>query len=227
MFGSFKKVIRAVGTKINSNLEELADSIAGDNIVATDRTVILTKDSVNTLPSTNIAFGIEWDETPQNSTALDIDASVLCLNKDRKIEEVVYYGTVKIGDRIYSQNKSIMHSGDNLTGEDGDGDADDETIFINLNKVDKKTESIVMVVNIYDAESRGQTFNTSKVMRGRVYDTQTNKIIFQGDLSLEQGDSYSLIVGEFRRQGAGWKYVHLLKDGRMTLTEIKQYVENN
>jgi stress response protein SCP2 len=34
-----------------------------------------------------------------------------------------------------SQDGAIKHSGDNLTGE---GSGDDETIFINLNKVSEK-----------------------------------------------------------------------------------------
>ena len=46
----------------------------------------------------------------------------------------------------------ISHSGDNTTG---DGDGDDETIRIDLDKVPKETSELFITVNIY---SNGKTF---------------------------------------------------------------------
>ena len=54
--------------------------------------------------------------------------------------DVVYFGKKK------SRDGAILHGGDNTTGE---GSGDDETISINLSKVDPKVDSIWPVVTIY------------------------------------------------------------------------------
>jgi len=62
-----------------------------------------------------ISIGLGWD------SKVDIDASIICLDKHGRMIDWVYYS------RKISKDKAIIHSGDNLTGE---GSGDDETIRI-------------------------------------------------------------------------------------------------
>ena len=49
-------------------------------------------------------------------------------------------------NKLSSNNGSIIHSGDNLTGA---GSGDDEVIKIFFNKIDKNVDSIWPVITIY------------------------------------------------------------------------------
>ena len=65
-------------------------------------------------------FGLGWD------TRCDVDASIILFNKQGENIETIYYGNLK------NRDNSVVHSGDNLTG---DGDGDDEIITVNLGKL--------------------------------------------------------------------------------------------
>ena len=56
----------------------------------------------------------------------------------------VYFGNLK------SKDGAITHSGDNRTGA---GSGDDETISINLEKVDSSVETLWAVITIYTYSS--------------------------------------------------------------------------
>jgi len=51
-----------------------------------------------------IRIGLGWD------TKVDIDASIICLDRYGKMIDWVFYG------KKVSEDKAIIHSGDNLTG---------------------------------------------------------------------------------------------------------------
>lgn len=48
-------------------------------------------------------------------------------------------------------SESVVHMGDNLTGE---GEGDDEQILVDLTKVPANVERIAFTVTIYEAEER-------------------------------------------------------------------------
>jgi len=87
----------------------------------------LKKDQAIMIPTQvkKLMLGLGWD------TRLDIDASILLLDKDGKYFDHVSYS------KLQSNDKSIKHMGDNTTGE---GDGDDEEIVIDLNKLDKRVD---------------------------------------------------------------------------------------
>ncbi|WP_164305713.1 TerD family protein, partial [Streptococcus pneumoniae] len=49
----------------------------------------------------------------------------------------------------------VEHTGDNLTG---DGDGDDESVIVRLDKVESNIKSLFITVTIHDAEARRQNF---------------------------------------------------------------------
>lgn len=66
---------------------------------------------------TDICVGLGWD------TRCDIDSSILLFDADRNAVDNIYYGHKR------SANGSVVHEGDNLTG---DGAGDDEVINVYL-----------------------------------------------------------------------------------------------
>lgn len=162
-----------------------------------------------------IVVGLGWDPVEQKSSGgflsglfggggsskpnIDCDASVLMLQNDKlaRQEDVVYFG------RKTSACGSVVHSGDNLTG---DGDGDDEVITVTLNAVPAQFNKLVFVVNIYDAQSRQQHFGMIRNAYIRVLDPSTNNELIRYNLSEDYQNQTALITGEIYRHNNEWKF---------------------
>ena len=115
----------------------------------------------------SVMVGLGWDPVEKKKSGgflggllggggsgaeIDCDASVLLLDENGKLKakkNLVYFGNKT------SQDGSVVHSGDNLTG---DGDGDDEVINVNLNAISPSVHRLVFIVNIYQAKQRKQDF---------------------------------------------------------------------
>ena len=84
-----------------------------------------------------ITFGVAWETSEPN---LDLDSLVVIFDKWGNHVE-----TIDGLSRTSSRCGSINHHGDDVTGG-GDGDA--ETIGVNLTTIEKRTEVLVLVINI-------------------------------------------------------------------------------
>ena len=119
---------------------------------------------------TKIIVGLGWDTNKYDgSSDFDLDASVFMLGANGKIpseKNFIFY------NNLVSPDGSIKHTGDNLTG---DGDGDDETVLVELAKVDAAITELVFVVTIHEAEKRKQNFGQVRNAFIRLYDQDTNK----------------------------------------------------
>ncbi|KHD36157.1 stress protein [Clostridium acetobutylicum] len=137
-------------------------------------------------------FGVKQSE-------IDCDASVLMLNEDYKLENnnVVYFGNLR------SRCESVIHTGDNLTGE---GNGDDEVIYVTLDKVPSNIHKLVFAVNIYDCINRRQDFGMIKNAYIRVVNSSNNEELVRYNLTDDYSGKTTVIVGEIYRNGGEWKF---------------------
>lgn len=116
----------------------------------------------------NIFVGLGWDINHYDGESdFDLDASVFMTKENGKVGsdgDFVFYGN------LAHNSKSVVHMGDNRTGE---GEGDDEVINVKLDKVPDDYESIAVTVTIYDAESRLQNFGMVENAYVRVVDADT------------------------------------------------------
>jgi len=156
-----------------------------------------------------IVVGLGWDPVEQKrgffSSApanIDCDSSVIMLQNDRLADnqDIVYFG------RLKSECGSVVHSGDNLTGE---GNGDDETIIVSLNDVPAKYNKLVFVVNIYDSYNRKQHFGMIRNAYIRIINPTNNQELIRYNLSEDYHDQTSLITGEIYRHNDEWKFAAL------------------
>ncbi len=73
--------------------------------------ISLSKDNAGL---SKIMAGLGWDPVKSGGSQIDCDASVLMLNADDKLEKkenIIYFGNLS------SKCGSVVHSGDNLTGQ--------------------------------------------------------------------------------------------------------------
>ncbi|ARU60346.1 stress protein [Tumebacillus avium] len=158
---------------------------------------------------TNLIVGLGWDPVQpkkglfgfmKSEVNIDCDASALLLDANGKLTKeenlVCFYNRA-------SGCRSVLHSGDNLTGE---GDGDDEQIFIDLKKVPSDVHKILMVVNIYECENRRQDFGMIQSAFIRVVNKANNQELVRFNLSDDYSGKTALIVAEIYRHNGEWKF---------------------
>jgi stress response protein SCP2 len=164
---------------------------------------------------TKIMVGLGWDPVQSsggggflgglfggggNSANVDCDASVIMLGANDKLQnnkDVIYFGNLR------SNDGSVQHSGDNLTG---DGDGDDEQIMIDLSRVPANIQKLVFVVNIYDCVKRKQHFGMIKNAFIRVVNPNSNQELLHYNLTDNYSGLTCLVTGEIYRHGNDWKF---------------------
>ena len=150
-------------------------------------------------PLTKIVVGIGWDPAA-GAHNMDVDSSVVLLSPNNIGYDLVYFG-----DKEHSSG-SVIHHGDNLTGEGGIQDGDDENISVFLNMVPSSIDKLVFVLNIYECESRHQNLDKVKNLYIKLYDPDSKKPLIQYDVTGNMGRDTALVIGmAFRKRGA-WSF---------------------
>ncbi len=161
---------------------------------------------------TNIHLGLGWDpvvvkkgffgKLMGGSDDIDLDASCIVYDADKKAIDTIWFRQLR------SKDGSIVHTGDNLTGE---GDGDDEAIKVDVAALDPEAHHLVFLVSSF----RGQTFDQVENAFCRVLDDTTHTELCRYTLA-EKGAHTGVVMGVLSREGSGWgfKAVGVPADGR-------------
>ena len=151
-----------------------------------------------------VVVGLGWDVASRRGffgggQSIDCDASafVLTNGRIRSRNDIVYYGHLK-----HSSN-AVMHMGDNLTG---DGDGDEEQILIDLEALPEKYDGVVVVVNIFQAESKKQDFSMINNAFIRICDRRTGKELVRYNLTDDYVGKTAMVFGRLYRHNGEWKF---------------------
>ncbi|MBQ7454325.1 MAG: TerD family protein [Selenomonadaceae bacterium] len=130
---------------------------------------------------------------------IDCDASVFLCQGGKYVsnDDLVYFGNLE------HKSGAVKHMGDNLTGE---GEGDDEQIFVDLDKMPGEYDKLIFVVNIYKAVSRKQHFGMIKNAYIRIIDPDSREELCRFNLSDDYTDMLSMIAGEVYKRGDEWKF---------------------
>lgn len=148
-----------------------------------------------------VGVGLGWDvNATDTGAAYDLDASVFMLDASGKApgdKYFVYFNNLKSADG------ALEHTGDNLTGE---GEGDDETIHVDLKKIDPKITEIVFVVTIYDAEKRKQNFGQVRNAFIRIYNKATGENIAKYELDEDYSGETAVEFGRMYKKDDQWRF---------------------
>ncbi|WP_031064012.1 TerD family protein [Streptomyces sp. NRRL WC-3742] len=147
-----------------------------------------------------VSVGLGWDVRTTTGTEFDLDASAIVLNADGK---VLTNGHFVFFNNTSSPDNTVVHTGDNRTGE---GAGDDESININLAGLPAEAVKITFPVTIYDGTARGQNFGQVRNAYIRVVNAAGGAEIARYDLSEDAATETAMIFGELYRNGAEWKF---------------------
>ncbi len=159
---------------------------------------------------TEITIGLNWGaiKTPgflgmfSSTETVDLDGTVAMFDAQGQWMDTIYY------KKLVSTDKSVRHSGDDRSGDTGNPDEiDNETIYIDLNKVDPRTQSIFVFLNSY----KKQDFDAIPYSKIKIYEGNPSKIISTfATFNLSKEDNFkgkiSMIMGKVEREASGWQF---------------------
>lgn len=149
-----------------------------------------------------VGVGLGWDPNESTGYDFDLDASAFMLGENKKLpadEFFVFYNNQK------SPNGAVESSGDDLTGGSSDG-GDDETLTVDLSKVDSRVTEILFTATIHDAENRRQNFGQVRNSYIRIYNAITNEEIAKYDLDEDFSIETAVEFGRLYRRNGEWKF---------------------
>ena len=148
-----------------------------------------------------LGVGLGWNaNTGSSAHPYDLDATAFLLSDSGKLVSdsfFVYYNNPA------SPDGAVKSSGDNTTGE---GDGDDETLFVELPKLDPRVTSIVFAVSIYDAEERRQNFGQVRNSSIRIYDQSNGQEICKYELDEDFSIETAIEFGRLYKRGDAWRF---------------------
>lgn len=151
-----------------------------------------------------VSVGLGWDPNEGSGFDFDfdLDASAFMLGGNKKLpkdEFFVFYNNQK------SPDGAVESTGDDLTGGNSDG-GDDETLNVDLAKVDPQVQEIIFTATIYKAEERKQNFGQVRNSYIRIYNSITNEEIARYDLDEDFSIETAVEFGRLYRRGGEWKF---------------------
>ncbi len=149
-----------------------------------------------------VGVGLGWDPNESTGFDFDLDASAFMLGNNKKIpleEFMVFYNNLK------SPDGSVESTGDDISGRNSD-DGDDETLLVDLSKVDSRIQEIVFTVTIYEYDVRKQNFGQVRNSYIRIYNAVTNEEIARYDLDEDFSVETAVEFGRLYRRNDEWKF---------------------
>ena len=134
-----------------------------------------------------------------NKKAVDLDLSALLYDENHKLLNKIFFGNLK--------TRGIVHSGDDLTGDETQDENDNEVIEINLNNVEDNVKYIIFTLNSYN----GVKFDEIPYANIRLYEgTPGNpkKVFstFKVNNTPEFISKLSLLLGVLIKENNNWTF---------------------
>jgi tellurium resistance protein TerD len=146
-------------------------------------------------------IGLGWDaNTSSTGESFDIDASIFILGENKKIlsdQYFIFYNNLK------SPDGAVEHTGDNQTGE---GEGDDESINVDLSKINPAATELCIVVTIHKATERRQNFGQIRNSFVRIYNPDNNEELLKYELEEDFSIETAVEFGRIYKRNNEWKF---------------------
>ena len=104
-----------------------------------------------------------------------------------------------------SPDGAVESSGDDRSGGNSDG-GDDETLTVDLNKVNPQVTEIVFTVTIHEADVRKQNFGQVRNSYIRIFNSVTNEVIAKYELDEDFSIETAVEFGRLYKHNGEWKF---------------------
>jgi tellurium resistance protein TerD len=149
-----------------------------------------------------ISLGLGWNPNEGTGHNFDLDASAFMIDSRRLIPSEEYFIFFNNTD---SPDGALHHTGDDPTGGNS-ADGDDETIQVDLTKVNPDINEILFVVTIHDADTRKQNFGQVRNSYIRIVDDSTGSEIAKYELDEDFSVETGVEFGRLYKRDGHWKF---------------------
>jgi tellurium resistance protein TerD len=151
---------------------------------------------------TNITVGLGWEPNEGTGGAFDLDVSAIMIDVKRKLPNKDYF---VFYNNLNSPDSSVTHTGDDPDGTSSDG-SDDESIIIDLAKLNTSIQEILFVVTIEDSVAKKQNFGQVRDSYIRLVDNNTGKEVFKYELGEDFSIETGIEFGRLYKRNNEWKF---------------------
>lgn len=151
---------------------------------------------------TKITIGLGWDPNEGTGSDFDLDASAFMVDQFKQIPDepfFIFYGNTD------SPDGALHHTGDDPTGGNS-ADGDDESIQVDLSKVDSRITEISFVVTIHDAIARRQNYGQVRNSYIRIVDDSNGQEVAKYELGEDFSLETAVEFGRLYRRNDSWKF---------------------
>ncbi|WP_313368193.1 TerD family protein [Sphingobacterium mizutaii] len=161
----------------------------------------LQKGQRESINSPKFTIGLGWDtNTSSTGHSFDLDASIFILGENKKLlsdSHFIFY------NNLAAPNDSVVHTGDNLTGE---GEGDDESILVDLGKIENTASEICIVITIHDAGLKSQNFGQVRNSFIRIVDDLSGEELLKYELEEDFSIETAVEFGRIYKRNEEWKF---------------------
>ena len=151
---------------------------------------------------TKLSVGLGWNPNEGTGAAFDLDASAFMIDANRSIPTEAYF--VFYGNTD-SPDTALHHTGDDPTGGNS-ADGDDETIMVDLSKVNDAIQEILFVVTIHEAAQRKQNYGQVRNSYIRIVDNSNNQEVAKYELGEDFSIETAVEFGRLYKRDGKWKF---------------------
>lgn len=153
---------------------------------------------------TRVTVALGWDpNTTDTGKDFDLDASVFVCESSSGNPRVLSDGHFVFYGNHNTPNNSVVHSGDCRTGKNG---GDDETVAVDLSKLESNVDEISFIVTIHDAVGRGQNFGQVANSFIRLINTDTGAEIAKYSLEDDFSTETAVQFGSLYKKDGNWMF---------------------
>lgn len=166
---------------------------------------------------TKVLVGLGWDPAQGKSTFdYDLDASAFMLGANKKLVSEQFF--------VFYNNKTspdgaVAAGEDDQSGTSTQG-GDDETLEIDLDRVDQRVQEILVCVSIHDAEQRRQNFGQVGNAFIRIVNRQDSEELAKYELAEDFSVETAVEFGRIYRRENKWRFEAVGIGYRGGLTEL-------
>ena len=151
---------------------------------------------------TKMSVGLGWKPNEGTGAAFDLDASAFMLDSSKLIPTEEYFIFFNQTD---SPDRALHHTGDDPTGGNS-AEGDDETIQVDLSKVNPDIQEILFVVTIHEATQRKQNYGQVRDSYIRLVDDTNGQEVAKYELGEDFSIETAVEFGRLYKKEGKWKF---------------------
>ena len=151
---------------------------------------------------TKFCAGANWGVMP-NGDSVDLDLYVASFDSNKNTVEIIGWG-----EQWESQNRAMLHSGDDLVGDEGGDDGlDNEIVTVDLSRLQSSVDKIAVFLTSF----RGQDFSMIPHAAVRIYEGTNERVTnVIANYAIGKEPSFAghvvMVLGLFYKHNGEWKF---------------------